>query len=105
MLQLLVFSFAPYALTQTGKPIELAAIAFPLSSPYAMLARAATDSALWPHVLALAWQALAVAIFIKVGAALFRKRVMKSGPQAVKKRRKLRDLLLPLSRDRRATGT
>ncbi len=97
MLQLLVFFFATFALTQTGKPIELAAIAFPLSSPFAMLARAATDSALWPHVLALAWQALSVAVFIKIGAALFRKRVMKSGPQAVKKRRRLRDFL-PLAR-------
>ncbi len=104
MLQLLVFFFSTYALTQTGKPIELAAIVFPLSSPFAMLARAATDSALWPHVLALAWQALAVAVFIKVGAALFRKRVMKSGPQAVKKRRRLRDFLT-FTRAPRATGT
>ena len=93
MMQLLVFFFASFALTQHGNPVELAAIAFPLSSPYAMLARAATDSALWPHALALAWQALAVAIFIKAGAALFRKRVMKSGPQGVKKRRKLRELI------------
>lgn len=81
MLQVLVFFFSAYALTQTGKPMELAAIAFPLSSPFAMLARAATDDTLWPHVAALAWQAVAVAIFVRVGSALFRKRVMKSGPQ------------------------
>lgn len=104
MLQLLVFFFATYALTQTGKPVELAAIAFPLSSPFAMLARAATDSALWPHVLALAWQILCVAAFIRIGAALFRKRVMKSGPQGFKKGSKLRNFLT-LSRAPRATGT
>ena len=93
MLQLLVFFFSNFALTQHGKPVEFAAIAFPLSSPFAMLARAATDEALWPHVVALAWQVLAVALFVRAGAALFRKRVMKSGPQGVKKRRKLREVL------------
>jgi ABC-2 type transport system permease protein len=79
MAQVLVFFFASLAVTQTGKPLEYAAIAFPLSSPFAMLARAAVDEALWPHVLALAWQALCVAVFIHAGASLFRKRVMKSG--------------------------
>ena len=34
---------------------------------------------------ALAWQLVWVALFVRVGAALFRKRVMKSGP-AVKRR-------------------
>ncbi len=88
MAQLLVFFFANYALSAIGKPIEWAAIAFPLSSPYAMLSRAAIDGALWPHLAAIAWQALWVAIFIKVGAGLFRRRVMKSGPQPVKKKRR-----------------
>lgn len=82
MMQLLVFFFASYALSQPGSPIELAAIAFPLSSPFAMMARAAQDPALWPHGAALAWQALAVALFVKTGAGLFRARVMKSGPSA-----------------------
>jgi ABC-2 type transport system permease protein len=88
MAQLLVFFFATYALTAIGRPVELAAIAFPLSSPYAMLARAAVDDGLWLHVGAIAWQVLWVALFIKAGASLFRKRVMKSGPQAVKKKRR-----------------
>lgn len=88
MLQLMVFFFANYALTQVGKPVEFAAIAFPLSSPFAMLARAATNDALWPHVLALIWQVVAVAIFIRLGAALFRKRVMKSGPQQAGSKRR-----------------
>lgn len=79
MMQLLVFFFASYALAQPGSAVELAAIAFPLSSPFAMLARAATSPELWPHAAALAWQALAVALFVKAGAALFRKVVLKSG--------------------------
>ena len=42
--------------------LEMAAIAFPLSSPFAMLARAAMEPQLWTHALALAWQALAVVV-------------------------------------------
>ena len=81
MFQVLVFFFASLAVTDRGGWIEYTAMAFPLSSPFAMLARAAVEDALWPHVLALGWQALWVAIFIRFGANLFRKRVMKSGPQ------------------------
>ena len=46
----------------------MAAIAFPFSSPFAMLARAAQEAALWPHVVALAWQALWVSLFVRFGA-------------------------------------
>jgi ABC-2 type transport system permease protein len=86
MLQVLLFLFASMAVSETGEWIEWAAIAFPFSSPFAMLARAAMDNALWPHALALAWQLAWVAISIRFGAALFRKRVMKSGPQGAGKR-------------------
>lgn len=79
MMQLLVFFLAAYTITQPGTALEKAAIAFPLSSPFAMLARAAMDEALWPHAAALAWQALAVVLIVKGGSLLFRKRVMKSG--------------------------
>lgn len=79
MLQLIVFLFATFAATQAGKPIELVAIVIPFSSPFTMLARAATEGALWPHFAALAWQALWVTISVRVGARLFRTRVMKSG--------------------------
>jgi ABC-2 type transport system permease protein len=51
-----------------------------------MLARAAQEPALWPHVVALVWQALWVAMAIRIGARLFRRRVMKSGPQMGKRR-------------------
>ena len=87
MLQLFVFLFASYAMAQPGEAIEYAAILFPFSSPFAMLARGAQDAQLWPHLAAIAYQAGWVAVFIKVGAGLFRRRVMKSGPQGATKRR------------------
>lgn len=87
ILQLLVFFLASYAMTDPGSPVELFAIVFPLSSPYAMIARAAQEPALWPHALAILWQIAAVALFVRLGARLFRKRVMKSGPAQTSKRR------------------
>ena len=86
MLQLLVFFFASYALARPGSWQELAAVVFPLSSPFAMLARAATDEALWPHLVAIAWQVLFVGLLVKGGARLFRRRVMQSGPQGARRR-------------------
>lgn len=87
MLQLLVFFFASYAMAKPDSGIELAAIVMPFSSPFAMLARAAQDPRLWIHGAALAWQVLCVILFVRIGAALFRKRVMKSGPGHGGKRR------------------
>lgn len=84
VLQLLVFFLASFAMTDIGSPVELAAVAFPLSSPYAMVARAAQEPALWPHLVALAWQVLSVVVFVRFGARLFRRRVMKSGPAPAK---------------------
>jgi len=86
MAQIVVFFVATLALADPGGPMELAAIAFPLSSPYAMLARAAVQESLWPHLPAIGWQALWVVLFIRGGASLFRKRVMKSGPQPAKRK-------------------
>lgn len=79
MMQLMVFFLAAATLTDAGAWIEPYAIAFPLSSPFAMLARAALDETLWIHAAALVWQALAVIVLVKGGSLLFRKRVMKSG--------------------------
>ncbi|HEY6963664.1 MAG TPA: ABC transporter permease [Erythrobacter sp.] len=79
MLQLMVFFLAAYVIKQPGSALEMAAIAFPLSSPFAMLARAAMEPELWTHALAIAWQAGAVLLLVKGGSLLFRKRVMKSG--------------------------
>ena len=45
-----------------------------------MIARAAEQDALWPHLVALGWQALWVALILKFAAAMFRSSVLKSGP-------------------------
>jgi ABC-2 type transport system permease protein len=87
MLQVFLFLFATLAVADRGGWMEWAAIAFPFSSPFAMLARAAQEESLWPHAAALAWQAFWVLLSIRLGAALFRKRVMKSGPQGAGRRR------------------
>ena len=85
MLQLLNFFFASFAMAQPGTWIEKAAMIIPFSSPFTMLARAAQDGALWPHALAIGWQLICVAVLVKLGAALFKKRVMHSGPARVKR--------------------
>ena len=79
MLQLMVFFLSAANIGQIGTPLELASVAFPLSSPFAMLARAALEETLWTHALALLWQGVAVLLLVKGGSLLFRKRVMKSG--------------------------
>lgn len=79
MAQLINFFFAMFTVTKLGEPIEIFACLFPFSSPFAMLARAAQDASIWPHLLALIWQALFVAIILRIGVFLFRRNVMKSG--------------------------
>jgi ABC-2 type transport system permease protein len=77
--QLVLFGFASLGV---GKPMSheaIAAAVFPLSSPFAMIARAAEQSALWPHAVALIWQALWVALILKGASAIFRRSVLKSG--------------------------
>ena len=87
MAQLMVFFFASYAIARQGTPVEYAAIILPFSSPFAMLARAATHEAVWPHLAALAWQGLCVMLLVRAGAHVFRRRVMQSGPQGAKQKR------------------
>lgn len=77
--QMLIFFFASYAVDHMGSPAEVAATIFPFSSPFAMIARAAQDGAIWPHLLAIVWQAVFVALIIRVGVLLFRRHVMQSG--------------------------
>jgi ABC-2 type transport system permease protein len=79
--QVLLFGFASTAIGAPDSVYGLAAAIFPLSSPMAMLARAAERPELWTHVAALLWQALWVAIILRIGAQLFRKTVLKSGPR------------------------
>jgi ABC-2 type transport system permease protein len=79
--QVLIFGFAAKSIGATDSTGALIAAVFPLSSPMAMLARAAERPEWWPHVAALAWQALWVALILRLGAKLFRKTVLKSGPR------------------------
>src|SRR5690606_28026291 len=97
MLQVFLFLFATPAVSDRGGWLEWSAMAFPFSSPFAMLARAAQEEALWPHAVALAWQLAWVLASIRLGAALFRKRVMKSGPQGARQRRLGRRTAAPVA--------
>ena len=87
ILHLGVFFLATFAMNAPGSPPELFAAIFPVSSPYAMVARAAQMPQVWPHLLALGWQVVWVAIFVRAGSTLFKRRVMKSGVPAKKRRR------------------
>ncbi|WP_408590065.1 ABC transporter permease [Novosphingobium sp.] len=88
MMQLVVFFLASFALARPGSWIETVSAVFPVSSPYTMLAHAARDTALWPHLVALIWQGLCVVLMIRFGARLFRRTVMKSGPARGRKAKK-----------------
>lgn len=79
-----MFQVGMFAVSAAGsaKPGSLLATftqIFPFSSPFAMASRAATDASLWPHLLALFWQFLWVALTVMVSARLFRRGVLKSG--------------------------
>lgn len=87
MVQLLVYFFASYALAAPHSLVEQLAVAFPFSSPFAMLARAAQEGNVVQHLLALAWQAFWVSLSVRLGARLFRRRVMQSGPAKVRSRK------------------
>lgn len=80
MAQVVIFGLASLGVGKPDSKEAIAAALFPLSSPFAMIARAAEQGALWPHLLALAWQALWVALILKLASALFRRSVLKSGP-------------------------
>jgi len=79
--QVIIFGFASTAIGAPDSTEGLAAAAFPLSSPMAMLARAAESPEWWPHAVAIAWQMIWVALILRIGAQLFRKTVLKSGPR------------------------
>jgi ABC-2 type transport system permease protein len=79
--QVLIFGFASTVIGAPDSAKGLAAAIFPLSSPMAMLARAAEQPEWWPHLVAIVWQALWVALILRLGAQLFRKTVLKSGPR------------------------
>ncbi len=86
--QLLVFAFSSAAIGAPDGRTAWAAMLFPWSSPFAMMARAAELPALWPHLLGFLWQALWVMLAIRLASRLFRRSVLNAGAGAsVRKRR------------------
>ncbi len=77
--QVAMFGLSSAAAADPGSTLSTFAEIFPFSSPFAMAARAASDAALWPHVLALGWQGLWVALAILFASRMFRLGVLKSG--------------------------
>jgi ABC-2 type transport system permease protein len=77
--QILVFLCATLASRFIDSPFAIAATIFPFSSPMMMIGRAAETGELWPHLVALLWQAFWVWLIVRFGAAFFRSNVMKSG--------------------------
>jgi ABC-2 type transport system permease protein len=86
--QVLIFGFAATAIGTPNSTEALIAAVFPLSSPMVMLARAAELPDLWPHLAAFLWQAVWVALILHLGAKMFRKTVLMSGPRTRWWRRK-----------------
>jgi ABC-2 type transport system permease protein len=79
LLQIMFLLLAGTVISSNGGLLPWVAYLFPLSSPLAMLAEAVQSETLWPHLAALLWQFLWVAIFVRVAAVMFRQTVMKSG--------------------------
>jgi ABC-2 type transport system permease protein len=80
MAQVVVFALAASAVGELDSTRGLAGALFPLSSPFVMIAHAAEQPQLWPHLLAIAWQILWVALILRVAARVFRRSVLKAGP-------------------------
>lgn len=80
LLQVVVFLIAAAAVSDDGGALVWFAAIFPFSSPLAMIAHAARFDSLWPHLLALAWQAIWVVVIIRASSRLFRRTVLKSAP-------------------------
>jgi ABC-2 type transport system permease protein len=79
--QFFIFWLASKSIGAPDSPEGLIAAIFPLSSPMTMLGRAAQEPQLWPHLVGLLWQGLWVALILRLGANLFRRTVLKSGPR------------------------
>lgn len=79
MIQVVIFLAAQVGVGEPYGREAIAAAAFPLTSPFAMIARAAEIDLLWPHLVGIAWQVLWVAAILKLSGNVFRKSVLKSG--------------------------
>ena len=80
MLQVLVFLLAMTATGSSSAALVWAAYIVPFSSPLMMVAYAAQQGALWPHLLALLWQALWIVLIIRISSRWFRMTALKSSP-------------------------
>jgi ABC-2 type transport system permease protein len=78
MLQLMVLLLAITTVGSAGGLLFWTGYIFPFSSPMSMVAMAAQSPNLWPHALALAWQALWVFIIIRISSRMFQRTVLKS---------------------------
>ncbi|WP_422059357.1 ABC transporter permease [Sphingopyxis sp.] len=74
-----MFSLSAAAASAPDSGLARVAQTLPFSSPFAMAARAATDSAQGVHLLALGWQAIWVALVVYLSVRLFRAGVLSSG--------------------------
>ena len=80
LLQLMVLLLAMNAVGREGGAVMWTAYILPFSSPLAMVAHGAQHAALWPHLVALAWQALWIVLIIRLSTRFFRTTVLKSAP-------------------------
>lgn len=78
LLQGAVFFLAMTTIGRDGGATMWFAYILPFSSPLSMVARATTSETLWPHFVALAWQALWIFLIIRISSRLFRATVLKS---------------------------
>ena len=79
MAQIAIFAAGSAVVNDLDTSMGLLAAVFPLTSPLTMIARAAQEAVLWPHLLALVWQALWVVLIVRFAARRFRTGVLKSG--------------------------
>ncbi len=80
LVQVAVFLLALMVVDSDGGALAWFAYILPFSSPLAMVAFSAGSETLWPHLLALAWQAVWVVIIIRISSRMFRMTVLKSTP-------------------------
>jgi ABC-2 type transport system permease protein len=78
-IQLMVLVLAMNTIGGATTSWAWAAYVVPFSSPLAMIALAAESPTIWPHLVAIVWQAIWVVIIIRLSASLFRRTVLKSG--------------------------
>jgi ABC-2 type transport system permease protein len=90
MAQVVIFAVASIAVGAPDSKQTIAAAVFPLSSPYVLIARAAELPDMWPHAVAVLWQLMWVALFLRVASGIFRRNVLKSGRVRLKGRKAAR---------------